>query len=168
MEKLVKSTNGQWSIKELTKGGNQGNQLGISDGKSKIKFDPSFGQKEFKEYVDQRADHMCDTGYVAGEPDDWNWHWDPEYSLDKLTPIKKDRETWIKWYEGELHEWVYDHGDERKGHFEKWAKDPSAKPIIVIEGTDGRDHIIDGHHRAGKAHIVNMKTVPVIYGRRKG
>ena len=147
------------------KPGNSSNMLGISEGK--VKFNPHSGQKEFRDYVEQRADHMCDTGYVQGEPDDFNWHFEPQYQLSKLTPLKKDAEGWKAWYHGELHEWEYDHGDERKGHFEKWAQNPAEKPIIVIEGLDDRDHVVDGHHRCGMAHIKNMKTIPVLYGRRK-
>ena len=166
MEHLIKSANGQWQIIEKAdKVGNTKNQLGISTGK--LKFDPHFGQKQFRDYVEQRADHMCETGYVRGEPDDFNWHYDPEYNLEKLTPIKKDADGWKAWYRGEMTEWEHDHGDEKKGHFEKWAKNPEAKPLIVIEGTDGKDHIIDGHHRCAMAHIQNFKKVPVIYGRRK-
>src|SRR5665213_337786 len=118
------------------KAGNVKNMLGISDDKNKIKFDTHFGQKEFREYVDSRADHMCDTGYVQGGPDDFNWHYEPEFQLEKLLPLKKDRDGWIRWFEGEMHEWRYDHGDERAGHFEAWAKNPYPKPLIIIEGTD--------------------------------
>jgi ribosomal protein S27AE len=154
-------------MKTTEKPGNTQNQLGITDDGGKIKFDPHYGQKEFREYVEARADHMTDTGYVQGEPDDFNWHFEPEYATDKLTPIKKDADGWKAWYHGELHEWQYDHGDERKGHFEKWAQNPAHKPVIVIEGLDHDDHIIDGHHRVGMAHIKHMKTIPVLYGRRK-
>lgn len=149
------------------KPGNSNNQLGISNDAGKIKFDPHFGQKDFRDYVESRADHMTDTGYVQGEPDDWNWHYEPEYETSKITPLKKDADGWKAWFRGEMHEWVYDHGDERKGHFEHWSLHPQEKPIIVVEGLDGKDHIIDGHHRAGMAHIRHMKTIPVIYGRRK-
>ena len=69
--------------------------------------------------------------------------------------------------DGEMHEWRYDHGDEKKGHFEKWAQNPVVKPLIIIQGTDDKPHVVDGHHRAAMAHIKNMKTVPVVYGTRK-
>ena len=166
MELIKSLSNGQWVILEKDdKMGNVKNQLGISS--SKMKFDPGFGQKEFRNYVEQKADHMSDTGFIRGKPDDFNWHYEPEYDLSKITPIKKNAEGWKAWYRGELTEWEHDHGDERKGHFEKWSKNPQEKPIIIIEGTDGKDHIIDGHHRCGMAHIRSMSKIPVIYGRRK-
>ena len=167
MEKLNKHANGQWTLEKADKIGNVSNQLGISDGKGKIKFSPGFGQKEFRKYVEQRADHMCETGFLAGTPDTWNWHYDPEFEMDKLISIKGNREGWVSWYRGEMTEWEHDHGDEKKGHFEKWAKNPEVKPIIVVEGTDGKWHVIDGHHRTAMGFIKNMKHVPTIVGKRK-
>src|SRR5665213_418558 len=164
MEKLIKHANNLWET--LEKGENKGGDaLGIGSGK--LKFNPGFGQKEFRHYVEEKADHLCDTGYVAGEPDDFNWHYDPDYNLSKLTPLKGGKAGWVAWYDGEMVEWKHDHGDAKKGHFEKWSKNPKKKPLVVIEGTDGKDHIVDGHHRCAMAHIQDMENVPVIYGRRK-
>lgn len=167
MELFKFKNNGQWEI--LEKGmGNKQNALGITpEGKGKIKFDPGFGQKEFREYVEERADHMCSTGFLAGEVNDWNWHYDPEYIVEKLIPIKKDAAMWKAWFEAEMFEWVYDHADEKKGHFERWLKNPSVKPIIIVQGTDDKPHQIDGHHRLALAISKDTKTVPVIYGTRK-
>ena len=163
MEKLIKHANGQWELEKNVKA----DPLGINPN-SKMKFKPDFDQKQFVKFVAEKADHMCATGYVRGEPEDWVWHYEPEFDIEKLIPFKKDRATWKAWFEGEMHEWRYDHGEhERANHFENWAKNPHKKPVIIIEGTDDRIHQIDGHHRTAMAIIKDMKTVPVIYGRRK-
>lgn len=161
MEKLIKTANGQWQL--LNKNFREA-ELGITSDKGKIKFEPGFDQKKFQEYVLSRADHIPKTGFAIGKPTDFNWHFDPEFDIDKTNALKRD---WVAWYNGELDEWRYDHGDERAGHFEAWSKNPARKPIIMIEGTDGKMHCWDGHHRIGMAHIKKMKHIPVIIGIRK-
>ena len=167
MEYLKKTMLGQWELLAKAPMSNSKNALGITSDKGKIKFDPSFGQKEFREYVETRADHMCDTGYLAGKPDDWNWGYIPDFAVEKLIPLKKDVAGWKSWLAGEMSEWVYDHGQERAGHFDRWCENPSVKPLIIVQGTDERPHQIDGHHRLATAIAKGMKTVPAIYGTRK-
>jgi len=131
--------------------------------KSAMPFDPTYTQEQLAQYVLLRSDHIPLSGYAVGNPNEFVWKFIPNLPLSYLTPIKKD---WAAWFDGEQSEWEYNHGDERKGHFEKWIHNPNEKPIILMEGTDGRAHIWDGHHRVGMAHKVNMPTVPVLLGRR--
>ena len=172
MELLKTNVGGQWEILSKSdepsdKMGNTQNQLGITDEKKKQKFRPDMTEQELKKYVKKHADHMCDTGYVAGKAKDWTWHYDPKFPIEKLESIKKSRELWKAWFVGEMVEWKHDHGDERKGHFEEWAKHPEKKPIVIIEGSDGELHQVDGHHRTAMAIIKDMDAIPVIYGTRK-
>jgi ADP-ribose pyrophosphatase YjhB (NUDIX family) len=141
-----------------------GNELGISDDKGKPKFSPDFSQEEMATYVKDKSDHIPETGFAIGKPTDFEWSFIPEFELAQVTPIKTD---WVGWYDGEWSEWVHDHGDERSGHFEKWADNPAKKPPILIEGTDGKLHIWDGHHRIGIAHKLKMENIPVLLGKPK-
>ena len=138
--------------------------VGIFDENGKLRFKPDFTQDQFQQYVFNKADHIPTTGYAVGEPENFVWSYIKDFPLEKLTPIKRD---WKEWYDGELTEWQHDHGEERKGHFERWAEHPEKKPPIVVEGTDSKLHVWDGHHRIGMAHIKDMQKVPIIFGKRK-
>ena len=131
--------------------------------KSSMKFDPTYTQEQMALYVLMRSDHIPLSGFAIGKPEDFVWKFIPNYSLALTNPIKKD---WVSWFNGEQDEWKYNHGDEREGHFEKWLKNPYENPIIIIEGTDGKPHIWDGHHRVGISHVAKLKSVPVLFGRR--
>lgn len=131
---------------------------------SSMKFDPTFTQEQLAMYVLMRADHIPLSGFATGRPDDFVWKFIPHFDIKKTDAIKSD---WAAWFKGEQDEWQYNHGDERKDHFEKWLKNPFEKPVIFIEGTGGKWHIWDGHHRVGIAHIAKLKTIPALVGRRK-
>lgn len=170
MQKVIFNQAGQWKLEKA-------NDIGV-DKRSvtppeplyenkrdkKVKFDPKADQKGFQDYVKNRADHIPASGFAVGKVDDFIWTFETDYQTSKTNQIKRD---WISWYNGELDEWQYDRGAERAGHFEAWAKNPQVKPAIIIEGTDGKPHIWDGHHRVGMAHIKKMKQIPVLYGTRK-
>ena len=171
MSKLSFNNAGQWSLQKNSIGVDTHEEVNEPEfghhpkGRDKkVKFDPKADQKGFQEYVDNRADHIPTSGYAIGKVTDFIWTFETDYQTSKTNQIKRD---WPAWYEGELDEWRYDRGNEKAGHFEAWAKDPNHKPIILVEGTDGKPHVWDGHHRVGMAHIKKMKQIPVLYGTRK-
>lgn len=138
--------------------------------KSSMKFDPTYTQDQMAQYVLLRSDHIPLSGYAVGNPADLVWKYVPNMPLKYTDGIKGD---WAAWFKGEEDEWVYNHGrndadnGDRDGHFDKWVKNPSEKPVILMEGTDGKLHIWDGHHRVGVAHVHKMETIPALIGRRK-
>lgn len=131
---------------------------------STMKFDPTYTQEQFAQYVLLRSDHIPLSGYAVGKPEDLVWKFIPNFPVKLTDNIKSD---WSAWFKGEEDEWKYNHGNEREGHFEAWLKNPHEKPVIFMEGTDGRLHIWDGHHRVGIAHVAKLKTIPALVGRRK-
>ena len=140
----------------------------VAGKKAKVQFSPAMDQKQFAKYVKKKADHVCETGFAAGKPKDYVWRYDPKHSLEFALAIKS-KALWQKWFEAEQAEWVYNHGpDERKDHFDKWSTEPALKPIMLVEGTDGKIHIWDGHHRVAKALSIGMKDVPALIGTRHG
>lgn len=133
--------------------------------KEKIKFKPDMSSEEMAKLVKKKADHIMETGFASGKPKDYEWKYEPKFPVASLKKIRSD---WPAWFKAEGEEWIYNHGpEERKDHFDKWSQEPELKPIMLAEGTDGKLHIWDGHHRIGKAVTIDMKTIPAIVGKRK-
>ena len=168
MTELFKThVNGQWSI--LEKNSTNDQELGTEgQDEDSMKFSPSFGQKDFRKYVEEHADHFPKKGLAKGDLKDFEWTFDPDFKVSELKPIKSD---WKGWYISEIDEYQWDHGkekaDEKRKHFEDWVKSPHYCPAIVIERTNGKYAIIDAHHRIAVSIIKEMKTIPVICGKRK-
>lgn len=110
---------------------------------------------------------------VDGDRDDYEWTYEPRFSLAGLAGNSgrlATPEEWAAWLADERAVLEAD-GCRPRGYYERmeaWhARDPSDLPIVVFERRDGTFQIAGWHHRVAIAHKLGWSSAPAVVGHRR-